>query len=510
MEAPPQIVWFKRDLRVHDHAPLLRAVEQDAPIIPLYIVEPGYWRQSTASQRHWAFIHDCLVDLDQSLKALGQPLIIRVGEACEVLKSLHYNHRVRTVWAHEETADLWTFRRDNRIREMCRDLGIALNEVPSNGIVRRLKSRDDWSRIRNARMAEPILPKPAILKPFTSCVSECLPQKDDDRFGQTLPTAQQVGGRSAAVRDLNSFLQTRARGYLQHISSPLESDRYCSRLSAHLAWGSLSTREVVHALATRRAQLSPLEKKTFGRNLSAFESRLAWRCHFVQKLEDQPSLETHCMHPAFEGLREDGNREDYFQAWANGQTGFPFIDACMRSLKHQGWITFRMRAMLVSFASYQLWLDWRVTAPYLAGLFTDYEPGIHYSQFQMQSGVTGINSVRIYNPLKQGKDQDPSGTFIREWVPELKNYGMQKLHEPWLASSDLFFEQGTKNKVSYPPPVIDLIKSSKEAKEKIHAVKRSELFKGQSSEVLNKLGSRKRPHRKKHQKHKAVQLNLFN
>ena len=103
------------------------------------------------------------------------------------------------------------------------------------------------------------------------------------------------------------------------------------------------------------------------------------------------------------------------------------IDACMRYLQRHGWINFRMRAMLVSFASYDLWLDWRKTSKHLAGLFVDYEPGIHYSQFQMQSGVTGINSIRIYNPVKQQLDHDPNGTFIKRWLPELENIPEQPL-----------------------------------------------------------------------------------
>ena len=112
--------------------------------------------------------------------------------------------------------------------------------------------------------------------------------------------------------------------------------------------------------------------------------------------------------------------------------GYPFIDACMRALKQRGWINFRMRAMLVSFASYHLWLDWRLFRDWLACQFIDYEPGIHYSQIQMQSGLTGINTLRIYNPVKQGMDHDPAGVFIREWVPELKGIVGEAIHQPWL------------------------------------------------------------------------------
>ena len=164
------------------------------------------------------------------------------------------------------------------------------------------------------------------------------------------------------------------------------------------------------------SELSYANKKS----LIAFKSRLAWHCHFIQKLYDESEIEYQNLNKAYDGLRENNFNEKYFLAWKKGNTGYPFIDACMRYLSKTGWINFRMRAMLVSFASYQLWLDWKKTSKHLAKLFTDYEPGIHYSQFQMQSGTTGINSIRIYNPIKQSHDQDVNGKFIKKWVPELK------------------------------------------------------------------------------------------
>ena len=491
------IVWLKRDLRTADHAPLALAAAAAGPVLPLYIVEPELWQQPDSSRRHWHFIHDSLVNLQQSI-----PLTIRIGQATNVLEKLRTERGPFTLWSHEETGNAWTYARDLAVANWCRAHGIHWHETPTNGIVRRLKSRDGWSLIRDARLAKPILETPTIHF-ATGFTSHNLPSKNDPLFGPHPIGNVQQGGRTEGLHVLQSFLKERGRNYMQTISKPGISARHCSRLSAHITYGTLSVKEIEQATKAKMQSLAgnpEPDAAFFRRNLSAFLSRLAWHCHFIQKLEQQPEIETRCMHEAFEGMREPHFRDDFFEAWQTGNTGYPLVDASMRSLHANGWINFRMRAMLVSFASYHLWLDWRKTAPVLARLFTDYEPGIHFSQFQMQSGVTGINAVRMYNPIKQSMDHDEQGKFIRRYVPELAQVPDSFIHEPWRMETP---------PPNYPAPIVDHPIAIKHARAQISERWKAEGFREASRAVNAKLGSRnKQPARKKLVKKPTAQLSF--
>ncbi|MFM7708326.1 MAG: FAD-binding domain-containing protein [Gammaproteobacteria bacterium] len=484
---PVQVVWFKRDLRLHDHAPLCAAAER-GPVLPLYVVEPDLWRQHDASFRHWRFIRDSLIDLDAALRPLGGGLIVMRGGILEVLADLERIHGRYALWSHEETGNDWTFQRDRGVAAWCRERGIIWTESPSNGVVRRLGSRDGWAARRDAVMRAPQRPLPGTIRFVAAAAaapSAAAAVTASASWTDQVPSQASVqrGGRREGLGVLASFLESRSDRYMRTISKPGVSARHCSRLSAHIAYGTLSVREIDQAAAARVDALFGDGREDWARQLSAFRSRLAWRCHFVQKLEQQPSIESRCMHPAFEGMREADHRDDLFTAWCEGRTGYPLVDACMRSLHANGWINFRMRAMLVAFASYHLWLDWRRTAPVLARLFTDYEPGIHYSQFQMQSGVTGINAVRIYNPVKQSLEHDPEGRFIRRYLPELRDLPTEALHQPWDAAAP---------PADYPPRIVDHEQAAREARRRMTPYWRGEGFREGSQEVLRKLGSRDR------------------
>lgn len=494
-----QIVWFKRDLRLEDHEPLTRACLA-GPVLPLYIFEPDYWRLPDVSQRHWHFIHDSLKDLSDALDELNVALAFRVGEVVAILEDLRQQYGQFTLWSHEETGNHWTYMRDKAVAVWCRENNISWNEIPSNGVIRRLANRNGWAKQRESRMSAQIYSAPTQLQAANNIKTEEIPAKVDPRCGATFSGFVQSGGFKQAHNVLDSFLRFRSQRYLVTISKPGISARHCSRLSAHIAYGNLSIRQVEQAVLKKIAdvQHDPENNDAYlVRNLSGFLSRLIWRCHFVQKLEQQPEMEFRCLHPAFEGMREPHFKPEFFLAWKEARTGYPLIDACMRSLQQNGWITFRMRALLVSFASYHLWLDWRVTAPYLAQLFTDYEPGIHYSQMQMQSGVTGMNAIRMYNPVKQSKDHDPQGKFIRRYLPELKTVPEEFIHEPWLMSTP---------PVDYPAPIVDHEIVARFAKDEIKKRWQTDGFEATSKSLLGKLGSRRKKASMKKKKAKDQQL----
>jgi deoxyribodipyrimidine photo-lyase len=220
--------------------------------------------------------------------------------------------------------------------------------------------------------------------------------------------------------------------------------------------------------------------------MTSFSGRLHWHCHFMQKLEDEPRLELENLHRAYDGVRPSAPDVDRLAAWSAGETGLPFVDACMRSLRATGWLNFRMRAMVMAVASYHLWLHWREPGLELARLFTDYEPGIHWPQTQMQSGTTGINTVRIYNPVKQGHDQDPTGAFVRQWVPELAAIPDTHVQEPWKAEN-----AGQVLGRVYPHPIVDHLAAAREARDAVWAVRRGGAFRNQAAAIQDKHGSRK-------------------
>lgn len=504
-QSPLQIVWFKRDLRCSDNAALTAAATR-GPILPVFITEPELWKLADHAARQWKFVAEALAGLRRDLAAMGQPLLVLSGDAESAFTALLERYQVQGVWSHEETGNDWTYRRDRRLRAFLRDRNVVWHELPQNGVVRGLASRDGWSGQWEDRMRRPVHKAPDALPPIETCAIGQVPSAEQLGISADPCPQRQLGGRSAGLEVFRGFLDERGAGYNKELSSPLTAFRSCSRLSPHLAWGTLSIREVVQATRQRRNEvrlLPPGQRGGWPRSLSAFEGRLHWHCHFIQKLESEPRIEYENMQRACDGLREPFFDRERFEAWCAGITGLPLVDACMRALASSGWINFRMRAMLMSFSSYHLWLHWREPALFLARRFTDYEPGIHYSQVQMQSGTTGINTLRIYNPVKQSQDQDPEGSFIRRWVPELEMVPTEWIHTPWRMPSRLQHQLGCRIGSRYPAPIVDHEQAARDARAKMSALRRSHAAKIESPRVLARHGSRRRPQTPRRKKRKA-------
>lgn len=527
--AAPQLVWFKRDLRVSDHEPLARAASR-GPVIALYVYEPSVLRSPEFDACHLDFINDCLEELRSALARLGCPLLVRTGECLEVLEALRRKHGFRTLWSHEEIGLEVTWARDRRVAAWCREQGIEWLELPQSGVVRRLEDRDGWARRWERRMSQQLVVAPprvdtvAALRDLAA-VAVDHPLLGADAFGIAGARRAEAlrGGETRALGLLQSFLADRGVDYRRGMSSPTSAFEVCSRLSPHLAWGSISLRTVHQACEARRAELRaareaglPVDPRWLG-SLQAFSGRLRWHCHFMQKLEDEPRIEFENFSRAYDGLREQEFDRARFDAWCAGQTGYPMVDACMRALHAGAWINFRMRAMLVSFAAHHLWLHWRGFAPYLARQFIDFEPGIHYSQVQMQSGTTGINTVRIYSPVKQALDQDPEGVFIRRYVPELAAVPVEYLAEPHTMPAELQHRTGVLVGRTYPAPIVDHPSAYRGARERIAAVRRTTAAREEAGRVQEKHGSRRggapqptgRRTRTPGGRHKAAQLPLL-
>jgi deoxyribodipyrimidine photo-lyase len=492
------LVWLKRDFRLRDHAPLAAAASAHEALA-IWVIEPDWLGSAEFDPQHLAWQWRCGTLLGRELARRGLPLLIRCGALPEVLSALHARWPFERLFSHEETGPGWSWTRDRAVGRWCRERGVAWREWPQTGVVRPLRDRLGWAGRWQRRMDAPEAAAPARWPGAWPTDPGLWPDDPDQpvpdgwlaapwggaglppgdhpapglhalrRQSRPLPEA----GEAAAWTLLEGFLAGRGRDYRHSLSSPLSAESGCSRLSAHLAAGTISMRSVHRA---SRDAIAATDDPALAHGLRGFVSRLRWHCHFMQKLEDEPSIETRHFARTLDGLRPgdidgggrpmDAAARASFEAWCEGRTGYPMVDACMRQLRATGWLNFRMRAMLTSFAAYHLWLHWREPGLFLARQFLDFEPGIHWSQVQMQSGSTGINTLRIYSPARQATDHDPLGVYRRRWLPEF----------------------GT---AAYPAPVVDEAVALARAREQMFGLRAQARSRLEADAIQQRHGSRR-------------------
>ncbi len=480
MSRPVAVWWVKRDARLADNACLAEADRLGLDVLPLFCFEPSLLVATDTSDMHTHAQWQAVAGLRAELRTHGADLVVAHGEVVEKLTKLHGRVPFTHLFCHEEVGNDITFRRDRAVADWCRERGVAYREFPQSSVKRGGVNRDRLQRWWQSRIAEvqplsvPVIRQSDELRRLAATTAfPKLSAFTPNRHWQPVSEAD-------AHATLADFLTRRGRWYRGGISSPNTAFTAGSRLSVHLAWGTVTARQVWHAVARRLADLDPADphSQRWKLGLEAFVSRLHWRDHFTQRLESEPELEFRSVHPCYRDVPYE-NDERLHAAWREGCTGYPLVDAVMRCLSATGFVNFRMRAMAVSFACHVLHLDWRLIHPHLARVFRDYDPGIHLNQLQMQAGVVGWNAIRVYNPAKQLADWDADCRFVKYWLPELKTLAAERI-----VSGD--------DRPGYPSPVVPFAERAKQMTDVLYAIRKSAAAKVATCAVYLKHGSRKK------------------
>jgi deoxyribodipyrimidine photo-lyase len=474
------IVWFKRDLRLQDNEAIQNALKANKRVLFLYVFENSLIEDPHYDTRHWNFIKESLVNLNADLKKYNTKILCVQTEVVSAFNQLFDSYFINTVFSHQETGLLTTYNRDKEFTRYCRNNSINWVENNNNGILRGLLNREDWFDKWDDYMYDSLITNQFNSKNFISIEEITNLEKYFHIVNLETPKHKyfQKGGTKTAWRYADTFFQKRHEKYMYNISKPSLARESCSRLSPYIAWGNVSIRQIFQEALKHKTEANK-------RHLGAFISRLRWQAHFIQKFEMEHTMENASINKGYQKLKKSISVK-YQKAWEEGKTGFPLIDACMRCLQETGYLNFRMRAMLVSFFTHILWQPWQASSQHLSKLFLDFEPGIHFPQLQMNAGETGINILRIYNPVKNSLEHDEDGSFIKKWVPELAHLSIPFLHEPYLMTPLDEQFNNLELGIDYPKPIVDIKIARKKASDTLWNMKKNANVKKESLRILKK------------------------
>ena len=453
----PIVVWFRRDLRLHDHLALTDATASGRPVAPLFVFDQRLLRGRFASPNRVWFLLGSVVALRRELEARGSRLFIRIGDPSAVVPSF-----AREIGAGEVmvSRDYTPFgrRRDRAVGAALRETGVDVRakrgllihepEVLVTESGSSYKVFGPYLRRWHALPMRDILPVP---EGFDTVDADAGPMPDVVTLGFDGPTAEQDAlpepGAPAARRRLEAWLDSRGPAGYDQKRDRLDDPRATSHLSADLRFGLLSPVEVAtRALASDKG----------GQGSRRFVSELAWRDFYSHALWHSPRIAREPMDARYRDIAWEDD-DAGFEAWQDGLTGYPIVDAAMRQLTQTGWLPNRARMIAASFLTKDLLIDWRTGERHFMTHLVDGDPASNLGGWQWAAsiGTDGRPFVRVFNPVTQAKRFDPDGVYVRTWLPELARVASARIHEPWTMSPDEQEAAACRIGADYPAPIVD-------------------------------------------------------
>ncbi|CAN5912872.1 deoxyribodipyrimidine photo-lyase [soil metagenome] len=401
---PITLFWFRRDLRLHDNAGLCQALQQEHPVVPLFIFDRDILDLlSDPADARVSFIHQSVAKLHRELEEQGSTLLVRQGKPLDILRELLQTYAVKALYTNRDY-EPYARGRDEAVRELLKEQGARLVTVKDQVIFEQEEVvtlagqpykvytpyKNTWKRQFREELAKPF--------PSTDNLPRLLPHTPTP-----LPSLADLGFTPSAIPTPDPSL---APEVLQRYADTrnLPSLDATSRLSPHLRFGTVSVREAVR-LALQHSD--------------TWLQELIWREFFMQLLYHFPHTVSKPFYPKFRGIRWRNNEEE-FALWCEGKTGFPLVDAGMRELNATGFMHNRVRMVVASFLVKNLLIDWRWGEAYFAEKLLDYEQASNVGNWQWVAG-TGADAqpyFRVFNPNEQQKKFDQQHYYIKRWVPE--------------------------------------------------------------------------------------------
>jgi deoxyribodipyrimidine photo-lyase len=459
---PPTVVWFRRDLRIHDHPALTEAVRAGGTVVPLFVWDPAILHGRFASPNRAWYLHGAVRALGDALAVRGAALHVRIGRPAEVLGEVVRETGARTVLASRDYAPHGR-RRDREVANVLGELGVSFElrrgllvhepeDLPgSNGGAPRVFTPflRRWEQVP----VRPLLPPPDEI-PSNEPVIPATELPDLDALGVPQPTADASllpePGEPAARRRLETWLDAgpdHGPAAYHRTRDRLDDPYRTSRLSPDIRFGLLSPVEVVmRAMAVDGG----------GDGSSRFASELAWRDFYAHLLWHEPGTAREPFLERFRGVAWPGD-PDAVEAWQRGRTGYPVVDAAMRELLASGWLPNRARMIVASFLTKDLLADWRAGEAHFMRHLLDGDPASNLGGWQWAASI-GTDAqpwFRVFNPVTQGRRVDPEGSYVRRWLPELGLVPSDKIHEPWTMTAAEMAAANCRIGREYPAPIVD-------------------------------------------------------